>query len=186
MICRDVSKAFDKVWHLGLKFKILQLQLPDILEKILCNFLDNRTAQIKMNNLLSEKFPLKSGVPQGSILSPTLYIFYPLDIPGPRHGGMDIMFADDVTQLVEYHRRSKSMLPRRTEREIDRINNFGEKWKIRTNRAKFKVLSILASKPKPISIDGNNIEFSNKINILRFSLERTGFRVHIGSKIAIA
>ena len=49
VICRDVSKAFDKVWHLGLKFKILQLQLPDIIEKILYNFLDNRTAQIKMN-----------------------------------------------------------------------------------------------------------------------------------------
>ena len=76
VIWRDLSKAFDKVWHLGLKFKILQLQLPDILEKILCNFLDNRTAQIKMNNLLSEKFPLKSGVPQGSILSPTLHLLH--------------------------------------------------------------------------------------------------------------
>ena len=38
IICRDVSKAFDKVWHNGLRYKILKLELPDIIEKILCNF----------------------------------------------------------------------------------------------------------------------------------------------------
>ena len=130
VVCRDVSKAVNKVWPPGLKFKTLQLQLPDIFEKILCNFLDNRTAQIKMDNLSSKKFSLKSGVPQGSILSPTLYIFYTSDMPGPRHGGTGVMFADDVTQLVEYHHRSKNMLARRTEREIDRINTFKKKWKI--------------------------------------------------------
>ena len=126
MVCRGVSKAFDKVWHLGLKFKILHLQLPDIMEKILCNFLDNRTAQIKMDNLLSEKFLLKSGVPQGSILSLTLYIFYMSDLPGPRSGGTDVMFTD-VTQLVENHHRSNNMLARRTEKEIERINTFKKK-----------------------------------------------------------
>ena len=43
----------------------------------------------------------------------------------------------------------------------------------------------MASKPKPISIDGNNL-FSNKVDILRFSLGRTGFRGHISRKIATA
>lgn len=33
MVLRDVEKAFDKVWHSGLKYKIVQLGLPDILEK---------------------------------------------------------------------------------------------------------------------------------------------------------
>ena len=35
---RDVAKAFDKVWHNGLKFKILRLGIPPLTEKILCNF----------------------------------------------------------------------------------------------------------------------------------------------------
>ena len=60
IMCRDVAKAFDKVWHRGLKYKILQLQLPDIVEKILCSFLDDRTAQIKMFGDLSQKFDLES------------------------------------------------------------------------------------------------------------------------------
>ena len=97
VVCRDVAKAFDKVWHKVLKFKILSLQLPDIIEKILCNFLDDRTAQIKMDGQLSDKFELKSGVPQGSILSPTLYIFYTSDLRPPGPGATDIMFADDIS-----------------------------------------------------------------------------------------
>ena len=46
IVCGDVAKAFDKVWHRGLKYKILQLQLSDIVEKILYSFLDDRTAQM--------------------------------------------------------------------------------------------------------------------------------------------
>ena len=80
VICRDVAKAFNKVWHSGLQYKILRLQLPDVLEKILCNFLDQRMAQIRFGNFISGKFPLESGVPQGSILSPTLYIYYTSDL----------------------------------------------------------------------------------------------------------
>ena len=40
MVLRDVAKAFDKVWHNGLKYKIVRMGLPDTLAKILCNFLD--------------------------------------------------------------------------------------------------------------------------------------------------
>ena len=72
IVCRDVAKAFDKVWHRGLKFKILHLELPSIVERILCSFLDDRTAQIKMYGMLSDRFQLRSSVPQGSVLSPTL------------------------------------------------------------------------------------------------------------------
>ncbi len=54
MVLRDVAKALDKVWHNGLKYKILRLGLPDILEKILCNFLDNRKAKINFGNEFSK------------------------------------------------------------------------------------------------------------------------------------
>ena len=73
VICRDVAKAFDKVWLDGLKFKILQLELPELYERLLSDFITNRTAAIKLNNAISEEIKLQSGVPQGSILSPTLY-----------------------------------------------------------------------------------------------------------------
>ena len=74
VIMRDVSKAFDQVWHVGLKYKILQLHLPLSTEKFLCDFLSDRTASIKINSYTGPPFTLNSGVPQGSVLSPTLYI----------------------------------------------------------------------------------------------------------------
>ena len=69
-------------------------------EKILCNFLVDRTAKIKMNDQISGKMKLESGVPQGAILSPTLYIYYTSDLPPPEGRSYDIMFADDITQVI--------------------------------------------------------------------------------------
>ena len=186
LVCRDVSKAFDKVWHAGLKFKILDLQLPDITEKILCSFLDDRKAQIKMNDKLSEEFTLSSGVPQGSILSPTMYIFYTSDMPAPRGGVTNVLFADDVTQVIEYHHRSKQMAARRTERAILDVNNYERMWKIKTNQNKFKVLPISVKKPAPLTIEGTNVNFSNNAQILGLTLGRSGLKTHISAKIAIA
>ena len=186
LVCRDVSKAFDKVWHAGLKFKILNLQLPDIMEKILCSFMDDRTAQIKLRNKLSEKFELGSGVPQGSILSPTMYIFYTSDMPAPGGGVTNVLFADDVTQLIEYHHRSKQIIARRTERAIADVNSYERKWKIKTNQNKFKVLPISVTKPAPLTIEGTNIDFSNNIQILGLTLRRSGLKTHINAKIAMA
>ena len=72
VVSRDISKAFDKVWHNGLKFKFWEQNLPEILLKTVCSFLDNRKASIRIGNIKGPEFTLKSGVPQGSVLSPTL------------------------------------------------------------------------------------------------------------------
>ena len=182
IVCRDVTKAFDKVWHQGLQYKILQLQLPDVTEKILCNFLEDRTEQIK----LSDKFPLESGVPQGSIPSPTLYIFYTSGMPPPGAGSTDVLFADDVTQIIEHHHRSRKFLARKTEREINRINQFENLWKIKTNRNKFKLLLISLEKPEPVRIYGTIINIAQEITVLGFRLRHTGFIKHIHSRLGIA
>ena len=77
IVCQDVQKAFDKIWTQGLKYKIINIpDLPDIIQKIPCSFISNRTAQIRIENFKGDKINLESGVPQGGILSPTLYIYY--------------------------------------------------------------------------------------------------------------
>ena len=186
VVSRDVSKAFDKVWHQGLKFKILQTTLPSPFSNLLCNFLDNRNIKIKFNNATGNFFSIKSGVPQGSILSPTLYSFYTHDLPPPGPDCLDIIFADDVTQITMYPQKSRRQLALITEREIERINLFEYKWKIKTNQQKFKLISISISKPHEIHINDRNIPFSEFSRILGLKLRRTGIANHVQERINIA
>lgn len=104
IIFRDVTKAFDKVWHCGLHYKILQLQLPLTLEKLLCDFLSDRTASIKVNNFIGPSFNLNCGVPQGSVLSPTLYTIYTNDMEDSTRN-LNVCYADDITQVIGYQGR---------------------------------------------------------------------------------
>ena len=61
----DVEKAFDNVWHNGLRYKIYQLDLPTKLCRWLSDFLVGRVIQVKVEGFLSPKVYPKAGVPQG-------------------------------------------------------------------------------------------------------------------------
>ncbi len=83
-------------------------------KKLLCDFLDDRIAQIKVANYLEQDFPLNCGVPQGSDLSPTLFTIYTSDAINVVRG-TNVTYADDVTQIVNYRGRSKEILFRKTD-----------------------------------------------------------------------
>ena len=118
IVLRDVSKAFDKVWHPGLKYKLLNLNLPPLAETLLCNLLDERKAKIKIKTTYSDIININCGVPQGSGSSPTLYTIYTHDIP-PSITGTNIIYADDITQIINYEGKSKEIMIRKTKREAE-------------------------------------------------------------------
>ena len=186
VVCRDISKAFDKVWHNGLKFKILNINLPDIFEKLLCNFLCDRTAKIKIGNTIGPPIQLKSGVPQGSILSPSLFTFYTYDMPAPSPGCFNIIFADDSTQVITYPGKSKQMLARRTKREIEKLNQYEKLWKLNTNKNKFQIISVSAVKPVDIEIDNQIIPFKQSATILGLTINTRGTSVHLRGRTGYA
>ena len=72
----DVEKAFDNVWHSGLRYKLYQLDLPIKLCRWLSDFLVGRIIQVKIEGFLSSKVYPKPGVPQGSNLSPLLFLIH--------------------------------------------------------------------------------------------------------------
>ena len=95
----DVKNAFDNVLHNGLRYKIYQLNLPTKLCRCLSDFLVGRVIQVKIESFLSPKVYPKAGVPQGSNLSPLLFLMYLNDMPNPSHHRTNkSQFADGAGQ----------------------------------------------------------------------------------------
>ena len=93
----DVSQAFDKVWHPGLLFKLHQI-FPSNIWLLLSSYLDNRHFLVRHKNEFTGLTNILSGVPQGSVLGPTLYTLYTSDLP-QSNNTYTATYADDTVML---------------------------------------------------------------------------------------
>jgi len=185
IVLRDVAKAFDKVWHTGLKFKIIKTDIHPCMARILGSYLDNRKASIRIGPHTGSNFALENGVPQGACLSPALFTFYTHDLPTPNSRTDYIAYADDITQIIT-EQNSHRYLARRTKKAIQQVNDYEKKWRIKTNIKKFQVIKINRRLSEPIKIGNDTLEYSTKGTALGLQITSNGFSSQVGHRKAIA
>ena len=133
----DVEKAFDNVWHNGLRFKIFQLDLPTKMTRWLSDFLVGRLIQVNVNSFFSSQISPKAGVPQGSVLSPLLFLIYVNDLPTPHHKQNSLsQFADDTAQWA--FSRNVRIAAKLLQQDLLTLAMWCAKWRIKLNTVKRK------------------------------------------------
>ena len=101
----DISKAFDRVWHAGLLHKLKSYGISGQIFSLISSFLSNRRLQVVLDGKSSQEYPVNAGVPQGSILGPTLFLLYINDLPDDVICDVAI-YADDNTLYSSCDRAS--------------------------------------------------------------------------------
>ena len=159
----DVEKAFDNVWHNGLRFKIFHLDLPTKMTRWLSDFLVGRLIQVNVNNFFSSQINPKTGVPQGSVLSPLLFLIYVNDLPTPHHKRNSLsQFADDTAQWA--FSRNVRIAAKLLQQDLLKLAMWCAKWRIKLNPVKTKVIifsrSALARKTElNLKLYGETLKF---------------------------
>ena len=94
MVFSDISKAFDRVWHKGLLFKLKQNGINGKLLSWISNYLSNRKQKVIVKSSSSSLQVVTAGVPQGFVLGPLLFLIYVNDI-AESVLSLTRLFADD-------------------------------------------------------------------------------------------
>ena len=139
IIMLDYSKAFDKINHSILLFKLKKLGISGQIGKWIGNFLLKRTQYVTIDGEKSEKSLVKSGVPQGTILGPVLFLIYIADIGDSLTFSTMSSYADDSKLLntIKSWRDNQNL-----KLDLSKLYEWTKKNLMEFNSTKFEVLKI--------------------------------------------
>ena len=148
-VALDVSKAFDRVWHAGLLHKLKSYGTSAQIFDLISSFLSNRRLRVVLDGKYSQEYPVNGGVPQGSILGPTLFLLSINDLPDDFICNIAI-YADDTTLYSKWDQASDMWqqleLVSELESDLGHTVDWGRKWLVDFNAGKTQLVSFDRSK----------------------------------------
>ena len=171
----DFQKAFDTVPHKRLLCKLKGYGIDGNLLNWIGDFLSGRTQHVSINNQSSNKVSVSSGVPQGSVLGPSLFIYFINDLPDFCDSLINI-FADDTKVYTPISSPNDCCKLQNT---INMLTDWSDKWLLKFNTSKCKVLHLGHNNPTHnyLMRNGNDITTLCKTNCEK------DLGVHIDSKL---
>ena len=164
----DLSKAFDTLDHRILTKKLEHYGIRGTCLKWFESYLENRKQIVKYNKIKSDEMTIKSGVPQGSILGPLLFLLYINDIQNCSKIVSIILFADDTN--IFYSHNCLKELNDIMQNEINKISKWlnANKLSINTIKTKFMLFRSLKKKQKHHIILSINEQIIKQVKNITF------------------
>ena len=148
----DYEKAYDKVWRDGLITKMLDMEIPHRFVSYVRHFLSGRKTTVEVNGARCPKFRLDEGLPQGSSISPLLFLIFINDITVDLNPDTAAsLFADDTSAWME-DGKIRGSNRELMQGEVDKILRWAETWKMKVNTGKTKTL-VMSTSPSDLKWD---------------------------------
>ena len=146
----DMEKAFDRIWREGLLLKLRQSNITDNMLDWIQSYLSRRKARVSLHGIKSKEASLKHGVPQGGVLSPTLFLLFVNDIKKTLCKDVKLsMYADDIALMSSAS--STGAAKQRLQITLDRLQTWTEDWFMKINARK-TTYTVFSLSPKPDNI----------------------------------
>ena len=181
----DVAGAFNNVHHRRLIHNLKARRLPPQIIKWIQSFLQGRSTQLHFNGSSSQSIPTPAGVPQGSPLSPILYMYYNADLLEVTKDEVDTMslgFIDDIVYGVEGESDKQNV------RKLKKLLQGAEEWRRRHGaqfeRSKYVLVHFTRntrqSTTAAISLNGTMIQPSTEAKYLGVIFDQQlRFKAHL-------
>ena len=166
----NISKAFDKVWHEGLLYKLKSMGFSGELYQLLENYLSGRVQRVIFNDQTSSWRPVLAGVPQGSILGPLLFLIYINDLHDELKSNAKL-FANDTSlfSIVKDENESANAL----NYDLPQISKWVFNWKMLFNQDRSKpAQEVLFSRKK-------KTQSHPEISLNNIPVERSPYQKHL-------
>ena len=155
IILLDFSKAFDKVNHSKLLWKLHQYGIRGHVLNWVRAFLGSRSQRVVIEGEESESIPVTSGVPQGSVLGPILFLIYINDLPDEVCSQVRLFADDTALYLTMESEDSGSTL----QSDLDILSMWETRWDMEFNPSKCQVVHVAGSK-RPVKRDYTGFPFT--------------------------